>query len=170
MQQPAAEALAEVIGQCVGRKPSPNERLIKNLVTLTCADPVETPQATPANAAILNEESEGAGTIGKNGSGTKQPKLPAASISEERSKMEGAITRRGAELALKALCDKFGSSLFDRLLKLWDCLTESLGPGVMLTANGSCYAWSKVVLPDLKAEPQALINNLQVGPQIFHKF
>ncbi|CAM6099985.1 unnamed protein product [Calypogeia fissa] len=161
LQQPAAEALAEVIGQCVGRKPSPNERLIKNLVTLTCADPVETPQATPVNAAILNEENEVSGTVPKPGSGMK-PKLQASSISEERSKMEGAITRRGAELALKALCDKFGSSLFDRLPKLWDCLTESLGPGVMITANGSCYAWNKVVLPDLKAEPQALINNLQV--------
>jgi TATA-binding protein-associated factor len=34
--------------------------------------------------------------------------------------LEGAITKRGAEFALKFLCSKFEGSLFDKLPKLWD--------------------------------------------------
>ena len=160
LQQPAAEALAEVIVQCVGRKPSPNEKLIKNLCTLVCADPVETPKATQANAiAVIPEETEPP-TSGK---GNKHAKLPPLSASEERARAEGAITRRGAELALKSLCDKFGSSLLEQLPKLWDCLTESLGHPAPATTDQSA-----VSLPVLNAEPPALITNLQVGYPVYH--
>lgn len=154
LQQPAAEALAEVIVQCVGRKPSPNEKLIKNLCALTCADPVETPKATQTNAiAVIPEESEAPSE-----KGNKHGKLPPLSSNDERARAEGAITRRGAELALKSLCNKFGNSLLDQLPKLWDCLTESLGQPAPSTSDQS-----SVTLPVLTAEPQALITNLQVG-------
>jgi len=155
LQQPAAEALAEVIVQCVGRKPSPNEKLIKNLCALTCADPIETPKATQINAiAIAPEEPE----TPFSGKGNKHGKIPPLSANDERARAEGAITRRGAELALKSLCNKFGSSLLDQLPKLWDCLTESLGQPVPSTSDQS-----SVTLPVLTAESQALITNLQVG-------
>lgn len=155
LQQPAAEALAEVIVQCVGRKPSPNEKLIKNLCALTCSDPVETPKATQNNAvAVTAEEPE---TL-PSGKGNKYGKLSPLSVNDERARAEGAITRRGAELALKSLCNKFGSALLDQLPKLWDCLTESLGQPVPSTND-----LSSVALPVLTAEPQALITNLQVG-------
>jgi TATA-binding protein-associated factor len=151
LQQPAAEALAEVIVQCVGRKPSPNEKLIKNLCALTCADPVETPKATEANAATVNIEDIEATPVGKVG---KNMKLQLLSASEERSRLEGAITRRGAEFSLKSLCEKFGDTLLEQLLKLWECLTEALGQPSAVAIPGS--------LPELTADPQALITNLQV--------
>ncbi|KAG6551134.1 hypothetical protein Mapa_007369 [Marchantia paleacea] len=159
LQRPAAEALAEVISQCVGRKPSPNDKLIKNLSVLTCADPVETPVATAANAVPVSEDAD-IGASGKTNTGVKV-KLQGGSSSEERSRIEGAIARRGAELALKALCDKFKGSLFEQLSKLWDCLTESLGQGIAVSVASS-FTWNEVVLPDLKADAQALVNNLQV--------
>lgn len=141
--------------QCDGRKPRPNEKLIKNLCALTCADPVETPKATQTNAvAITAEESE----TPISGKGNKHGKLPPVSVTDERARAEGAVTRRGAELALKSLCDKFGSALLDQLPKLWDCLTESLGQSALSTSDQ--YS---VALPILTAEPQALITNLQVG-------
>jgi TATA-binding protein-associated factor len=151
LQQPAAEALAEVIVQCVGRKPSPNEKLIKNLCALTCADPVETPKATEANAATVNIEDIEATPVGKVG---KNMKLQLLSASEERSRLEGAITRRGAEFSLKSLCEKFGDTLLEQLPKLWECLTEALGQPSAVAIPGS--------LPELTADPQALITNLQV--------
>lgn len=151
LQQPAAEALAEVIVQCVGRKPSPNEKLIKNLCALTCADPVETPKATEANAATVNIEDIEATPVGKVG---KNMKLQLLSASEERSRLEGAITRRGAEFSLKSLCEKFGDTLLEQLPKLWECLTEALGQPSSVAIPGS--------LPELTADPQALITNLQV--------
>ncbi|KAJ6433975.1 hypothetical protein OIU84_017647 [Salix udensis] len=45
LQQKAAEALAELISRCIARKPGPNDKLIKNICSLTCMDPCETPQA-----------------------------------------------------------------------------------------------------------------------------
>lgn len=157
LQRPAADALAEVISQCVGRKPSPNDKLIKNLSVLTCADPLETPVATAANA--VSEDTD-IGVSGKINTGVKV-KPQGGSSSEERSRIEGAIARRGAELALKSLCDKFRGSLFEQLSKLWDCLTESLGQGIPVSVASS-FTWNEVVLPDLKADAQALVNNLQV--------
>lgn len=154
LQQPAAEALAEIIVQCVGRKPSPNEKLIKNLCALTCADPVETPKATQANASAVSiEEAE----VPSSGKGNKHAKVAPLSAIEERARAEGAITRRGAESALKSLCNKFGSSLLNQLPKLWDCLTESFGQPALATSDQA-----SIVLPVLTAEPQALITNLQV--------
>ncbi|GKC84415.1 TATA-binding protein-associated factor BTAF1 [Tanacetum coccineum] len=43
--------------------------------------------------------------------------------SEDRSKVEGFICRRGSEFALKHLRNMFGSSLFEKLPKIWDCHT-----------------------------------------------
>lgn len=156
LQQLAADALAETIAQCIGRKPSPNEKLTKNICTLTCADPVETPQATQANAASINlDDIETFKT-----SGSRQ-RPQAVSTAEERLRMEGAITRRGAEFALKSLCDKFGGSLFEKLPKLWDCLTEALNLCASNETEGT-EALSCAGTLDQQGEPQALINNLQV--------
>ncbi|KAG0475509.1 hypothetical protein HPP92_015195 [Vanilla planifolia] len=80
------------------------------------------------------------------------------STNEDRSKIEGFISRRGAELALKHLCVKLGSSLFDKLPKLWDCLNEVLRP--------VCYDDNKQITEMLdisnRSDPQVLINNIQV--------
>jgi len=82
--------------------------------------------------------------------------------SEERSKMEGFISRRGSELAFKHLCEKFGPSLFEKLPKLWDCLTEFLKP--VKTEDGPKDDTSIAQLGRSyeDKDPQSLINNIQV--------
>ena len=152
----AADALAETMSQCVGRRPSPNEKLINRICFLTCADPVETPQATSANATSINlDDIEALKT-----SGSRQ-RVPIVSTAEERSRLEGAITKRGAELALKFLCAKFEGSLFEKLPKLWDCLTEALK--LSTSSNGAqgieSSSFSGTIIQH--GEPQALINNMQ---------
>ncbi|KAI5064208.1 hypothetical protein GOP47_0020878 [Adiantum capillus-veneris] len=156
LQQLAADALAETIAQCVGRKPSPNEKLTKNICSLTCCDPVETPQATEANANSINFDD----LVTAKFSGPRQ-KSQVMSTAEERSRMEGAITRRGAEFVLRSLCDRFGVLLFEKLPKLWDCLTEALN---FSAANGAeaMESLNGVIAVNQHAEPQSLINNLQV--------
>lgn len=156
LQQLAADALAEIIVQCVGRKPSPNEKLTKNICSLTCSDPVATPQASEASAKTINFDDLG---IAKVSNSRQKPQV--LSSAEERSRMEGAITRRGAEFALRSLCDKFGGLLFEKLPKLWECLTEALN---LCASNGS-EGTGPLSCPgtlDQHGEPQALINNLQV--------
>ncbi|KAF3783221.1 TATA-binding protein-associated factor, partial [Nymphaea thermarum] len=160
LQKKAAEALAELIFCCISRKPSPNEKLIKNLCTLTCMDPSETPQAAVMKSMEILEDQELL-SLKKTRQGEKA-RVHMLSAGDERSKMEGFIGRRGSELVLKSLCDKSGDSLFDKLPKLWDCLTEVLKPAVTETTHlteGAPAAQNTECIGD----PQVLINNLQTN-------
>nr|GFA01434.1 TATA-binding protein-associated factor BTAF1 [Tanacetum cinerariifolium] len=125
LQTTAAEALAELIYHCVLRKPGPNDKLVKNLCGLICLDPSETPQAGVLTSLEIIEEQDLL-PFGNNSNKAK-PKVHMFG-SEDRSKVKGFICRRGSEFALKHLCNKFGSSLFEKLPKLWDCLIEVLKP------------------------------------------
>ncbi|XP_057836707.2 TATA-binding protein-associated factor BTAF1 isoform X2 [Cryptomeria japonica] len=159
LQRMAAEAVAEIISQCVGRRPSPNDKLIKNICALTCTDPSETPQATQMNANELNLEEDSV-LMGK-GAGNQHSKSQTSSVGEERSRAEGFISRRGAEIALKSLCDKFQNSLFERLPRLWECLTEVFKPSVP-DGLELLEALQNMQMMEFNEEPQVLINNLQV--------
>ncbi|KVH91540.1 hypothetical protein Ccrd_006435 [Cynara cardunculus var. scolymus] len=154
LQNMAAEALAELIFHCVLRKPGPNDKLIKNLCGLTCMDPCETPQAGVLSSIEIIEEQDLL-PFGSNSTKTK-PKVHMLAAGEDRSKVEGFICRRGSEFALKHLCDKFGASLFEKLPKLWDCLTEILRP----MTPGDEVLVSQAI--DSIKDPQVLINNIQV--------
>ncbi|KAK6158614.1 hypothetical protein DH2020_005928 [Rehmannia glutinosa] len=78
-----------------------------------------------------------------------------------RSKVEGFISRRGSELALKYLCMKFGGSLFDKLPKIWHCLVEVLRP---CNLEGLTPEDEKLIDQSIDSikDPQILINNIQV--------
>lgn len=161
LQQKAAEALAELIFYCIGRKPCPNDKLIKNLCSLTCADSCETPQAAIINSMEVIEE-QNLLSFGKAVSSQKT-KAQVLSAGEDRSKMEGFISRRGSEMALRHLCLKFGPSLFDKLPKLWECLTEVLKPlslGSQLLTDEQKILQMTDICKD--KDPQILINNIQV--------
>lgn len=153
LQNMAAEALAELIYHCVLRKPGPNDKLIKNLCGLICMDPSETPQAGVLTSLEIIEEQDLL-PFGSNSTKTK-PKVHMLG-SEDRSKVEGFICRRGSEFALKHLCNKFGPSLFEKLPKLWDSLTEILKP---MTSGDEGHISQTI---DSIRDPQVLINNIQV--------
>nr|GEU67682.1 TATA-binding protein-associated factor BTAF1 isoform X1 [Tanacetum cinerariifolium] len=153
LQTMAAEALAELIYHCVLRKPSPNDKLVKNLCGLICLDPSETPQAGVLTSLEIIEEQDLL-PFGSNSSKAK-PKVHMLG-GEDRSKVEGFICRRGSEFALKHLCNKFGSSLFEKLPKIWDCLTEVLKPIPPGDEGNVCQTIDAI------KDPQVLINNIQV--------
>ncbi|XP_042034375.1 TATA-binding protein-associated factor BTAF1-like isoform X1 [Salvia splendens] len=159
LQNKAAESLAELIYHCIGRKPSPNDKLIKNLCTFACMDPCETPQAV-ALSSVGSIEDHDLLASGSS-SGKHRSKVNMLPAGEDRSKVEGFISRRGSELALKYLCIKFGDSLFDKLPKIWHCLVEVLKP-----CNHECLTPEDEKLIDQSInsvnDPQILINNIQV--------
>lgn len=160
LQQKAAEALAELICRCITRRPNPNDKLIKNLCSLTCMDPCETPQAGAISSMEVIENQD----LLSFGSSTPKQKSKVHMLAggEDRSKVEGFISRRGSELALKHLCEKFGTSLFDKLPKLWDCLTEVLKPGGSAELTPQDENENKLGFESIK-DPQILINNIQVS-------
>lgn len=155
----SAEALAELMYHCVTRRPCPNDKLIKNICSLTCMDPSETPQAK----SICSIESiDDQGLLSFKTPVSKQKSKVHVLAGEDRSKVEGFISRRGSELSLRLLCEKFGALLFDKLPKLWDCLTEVLKP----SSSESLLATNeKQVTAAIESicDPQTLINNIQVG-------
>ncbi|THG06497.1 hypothetical protein TEA_017661 [Camellia sinensis var. sinensis] len=159
LQNKAAEALAELISHCIARKPSPNDKLIKNLCSLTCMDPCETPQAAVLSS-IETIEDQDLLSFGSS-TGKQKSKVHMLASGEDRSRVEGFISRRGSELALKHLCKKFGASLFDMIPKLWDCLTEVLKPGSLEGLTSEDEKDITQVIESIK-DPQILINNIQV--------
>ncbi|XP_078440415.1 ROOT GROWTH DEFECTIVE 3 isoform X2 [Wolffia australiana] len=159
LQQTAAEALAELIYSCVGRKPGPNDKLIKNICNQACMDFTETPQAAVINSLEV-VESQDLLNLGRPAFNRKSTKGQVPTGGEDKTKMEGIICRRGSELAFKYLCGKFGSSLFEGLPKLWDCITEFLKP-MPDSSDDDCNVMEAI--DDLKGkDPQLLINNIQV--------
>ncbi|XP_058206166.1 TATA-binding protein-associated factor BTAF1 isoform X3 [Rhododendron vialii] len=161
LQKKAAEALAELISDCIARKPSPNDKLVKNICSLTCMDPCETPQAAALGSVDFIEDQDLI-SFGTSTSTSKQKsKVHTLASGEDRSRAEGYISRRGSELALKHLCEKFGASLFEKIPKLWDCLTEVLKPGTPVGLALSDPNHTSLVIEPLK-DPQTLINNIQV--------
>ncbi|XP_059663033.1 TATA-binding protein-associated factor BTAF1 isoform X2 [Cornus florida] len=159
LQNKAAEALAELVCHCIVRRPGPNDKLIKNLCSLTCMDPCETPQAGVLSS-IEKIEDQDLLSFGSS-TGKQKSKVHVLTSGDDRSKVEGFISRRGSELALKHLCEKFCALLFDKIPKLWDCLTEILKPcGVEgLTQEDEKHITQ--VIESIK-DPQILINNIQV--------
>ncbi|KAK0602735.1 hypothetical protein LWI29_036474 [Acer saccharum] len=154
IQQKAAEALAELIYHCIARKPGPNDKLVKNICSLTCMDPCETPQAGLISSMEIIDDQDflsfGSST------GKQKSRVHMLAGGEDRSRVEGFISRRGSELALRHLCEKFGASLFDKLPKLWDCLTE-----VLVASSSSDEEKITLAIESVK-DPQILINNIQL--------
>ena len=155
----SAEALAELMYHCVARRPCPNDKLIKNICSLTCMDPSETPQA---KSLCTMESIDDQGFLSCRTPVSKQKLKVHVLAGEDRSKVEGFLSRRGSELALRHLCEKFGVSLFDKLPKLWDCLTEVLKPS---SSESLLVTNEKPVTMSIESvnDPQTLINNIQVG-------
>lgn len=50
LQRVAAEAMAELMVGCSGRSPCPNDKLVRNLCSMACSDPADTPAAAAADA------------------------------------------------------------------------------------------------------------------------
>lgn len=123
-------------------------------------DPCETPQAGALNSVEIIEDQDLL-SFGSS-SGRPKSKVNMFSAGEDRSKVEGFISRRGSELALKYLCIKFGGSLFDKLPKIWNCLVEVLKP---CDHEGPTPEDEKLIDKSIDSikDPQILINNIQVS-------
>lgn len=122
-------------------------------------DPSETPQAKSI-CSIENIDDQG--LLSFRTPVTKQKSKVHVLTGEDRSKVEGFISRRGSELSLRLLCEKFSVLLFDKLPKLWDCLTEVLKPSSSESLIAADEKQATVAIESV-SDPQTLINNIQVS-------
>ncbi|BDA40363.1 TATA-binding protein-associated factor 172 [Coccomyxa sp. Obi] len=147
LRRTTAEALAAFVLACTDRTPSPNDRIVKNLCTMACGDPGDTPSASapdpPPDSA--SEDPPASSTAHENGdkSQDQDGKLAAASLA-----------RQGAEAALQAFARAFGKHLLQKLPRLWEHASASIATNAAAAAPGH--------LSPPSAEPQAVIDTLQI--------
>eukprot|EP00898_Chlorokybus_atmophyticus_P005845 jgi/Chlat1/6261/Chrsp44S05775 len=131
LQRLAARSVALLAKLSIERRPSPNDKIVKNVCALACADPAVTPPLTTGNmdnesiAAQELELQESAASARVGRKDLLEAELTAAKAAmdaEAIARAEGAVTRRGAEATLQAFALQFGDSLFTAVPKLWDCM------------------------------------------------
>lgn len=127
-------------------------------------DPCETPQAAVINSLEMIDDHD-LFSFGTN-TGKQKSKVQILAGCDDRSKVEGFISRRGSEFALRHICEKFGALLFEKLPKLWDCLTDVLKP----SSTESSTLEKNQIAPTIQSfqDPQRLINNIQVIYPLFY--
>lgn len=100
---------------------NPTDKIVKNLCTFLCSDTTKTPvlEENQTQAGILSVQRDDNGKTGNN-----VAKDAAANMTPAQK--EAQLMKRGAETALRELCNKFGSRVFDIVPKLWECLSAKL--------------------------------------------
>lgn len=108
----------------VHTKVNPAEKIIKNLCTFVCADDSLTPVFADT-AATLNGITSNKKPLTVAGRVRKNAAVKADSPEPEKMSVD-KLQRRGALKALSSFGDRLGPQLFERLPKLWECMTGGL--------------------------------------------
>ncbi|KAH8924423.1 hypothetical protein BT69DRAFT_1241102 [Atractiella rhizophila] len=123
LQKRAALSIASLIDLCNGPsapKSNPSDKLLKNLCTFLCQDPDKTPlfasERSRLSGILTLQRRATAERDVKNGKEGKGEPI----LSEAR------LVHRGAHFALSQLADRFGEKIFQKLPKLWECMSSQL--------------------------------------------
>ncbi|KAL0076434.1 hypothetical protein J3Q64DRAFT_1852898 [Phycomyces blakesleeanus] len=120
LQQRSAATLADLVALCartVGRS-NPNEKVVKNLCAFLCSDTTKTP--------VLEDNQTTLGILSIHKEEVTKPLANAKEITLTPEQKEAQLMKRGAETALKELCDQFGRHVFEIVPKLWECMSLKL--------------------------------------------
>ncbi|KAI9477717.1 MAG: hypothetical protein EXX96DRAFT_567910 [Benjaminiella poitrasii] len=117
LQRRSAATLTDLIALCERSKArtNPNDKIIKNLCTFLCSDATVTP------VLENNQIKSGILSIVKEDSGKNTTK---DELTQEQK--DAQLMKRGAELALRELCDTFGDRVFDIVPKLKECISQRI--------------------------------------------
>lgn len=119
LQLRSAQALASFMAACLdplsGLPSGPPVKIVSNLANFLCQDESYTPQLVrfPQRDGILS-------LIISDSAKALETQEPTDEISA------GLLIRKGAQFALKAIVERLGPHVLERLPKLWQVMTESL--------------------------------------------
>lgn len=147
LQQRSAATLADLIALCErsNNRVNPNDKVVKNLCTFLCSDTTVTPvlEDNQAKSGILS--------IHKEESSKHAPVVKEIITPEQK---EAQLMKRGAEIALRELCDQFGDRVFEIVPKLKECISEKI----------------MQVFPDnavgVEQSDQLIANDFQLGQEV----
>ncbi|KAI8080523.1 hypothetical protein BDF21DRAFT_444546 [Thamnidium elegans] len=147
LQQRSAATLADLIALCErsNNRVNPNDKVVKNLCTFLCSDTTVTPvlEDNQAKSGILS--------IHKEESSKNAPVVKEVITPEQK---EAQLMKRGAEIALRELCDQFGDRVFEIVPKLKECISQKI----------------MQVFPDnavgVEQSDQLIANDFQLGQEV----
>ncbi|XP_069123766.1 TATA-binding protein-associated factor 172-like [Argopecten irradians] len=150
IQREAGDCLLFLIQKCIGRNPTPNNKVVKNLCGFLCGDPSYTPKinspAPPTSEATSSNEvlcSKHTGILTL----TKQQRVPdtgkkwlrrtpsvkvdvdiPADVTQESAEVQRQlnIQRRGADLSLNVITRQLGDQLPQSVPQFWETLSQPL--------------------------------------------
>ncbi|KAG2224833.1 hypothetical protein INT45_008015, partial [Circinella minor] len=136
LQERSAATLADLISLC-SRNPSrvnPTDKIVKNLCTFLCSDAVQTPvlEDNPSHSGILSIQKDSNNVSNNNNSGrggnntAKDKEGSTATTGPTAEQKQAQLMKRGAEITLRVLCNRFGGSVFNTVPKLWECMAAKL--------------------------------------------
>ena len=128
--------MADLISLC-SRNPgraNPTDKIVKNLCTFLCSDTAQTPvlEDNPSHSGILSIQKDSNNTSNNSNSGkggnnaAKDKEASTAAMGPTAEQKQAQLMKRGAEITLRVLCDRFGGSVFNTVPKLWECMAIKL--------------------------------------------
>jgi TATA-binding protein-associated factor len=114
LQGRGAASISSMLKLCADRKPSPNDKLLKNITAMVCGDEEETLKA--GTTKDVEEEDDAP---------AKKKKSPAG-IVEEDVISDAAIARRGGEAVVRAISSTFGADVFKKLGALENIMVKPI--------------------------------------------
>ncbi|ORY95444.1 hypothetical protein BCR43DRAFT_301359 [Syncephalastrum racemosum] len=115
LQRRSAASLADLITLCsrASGRVNPTDKIVNNLCTFLCSDTSKTP--------VLEENQMQSGIVSIQKEDNKKEIAASAATSAPAQLM-----KRGAETALRELCNRFGGRVFEMVPVLWDCMANRL--------------------------------------------
>lgn len=125
IQQRAARSLANLVELCClpSAKANPSDKIIKNICTFACQNESDTPifsinsKLREGSITLLIEEMDAKAAASANQNSKK------GILKEENDTSRLTTIQRGALTSISELNIKFGQQIFDRVSKLYDCMS-----------------------------------------------
>ncbi|PWN20339.1 hypothetical protein BCV69DRAFT_270773 [Microstroma glucosiphilum] len=126
LQQRSARGVASFVAFCRSplAKADPSPKIVKNLCAFVCQDATRT-----AIFEATKKTREGILSLNEPLSARSRGKAAAApnvDLDESEEVRQGKLIRRGAEMTLQEMADRFGKDLFDLAPALWEGMTATL--------------------------------------------
>ena len=173
MQRLAGRSLAVVLGSCIARQPSPNDKVVKNLCSFACSNPEVVPLVdlshlggeVDARQGVLTlhyteRRAEQAARVRRGRKRKAVPGLDAPTplqattdIDNEEEVARVEVQRRGTTEALRQLAEHFGAELPSKVPMVWQLSLGTVGStaeeGVEPQDMVNCLEVTRVVAPCL---------------------
>ncbi|KAI8967520.1 hypothetical protein BDF20DRAFT_899694 [Mycotypha africana] len=158
LQQRSAATLTDLVALCERSKArsNPNDKVIKNLCTFLCTDTTVTPLLEE------NQVKSGILSITKEETNSKTGTSNSNKNTSPEEQKDAQLMKRGAELALRELCNRFGDRVFEIVPKLKESICQRIMEVFPETAHMNSVEQSDAIIAENILLGQEVIDSLSI--------